>query len=91
MREASVDFLVIFVGSRNSFGNLFILILGWDCRMEHVVLEAKKMVHFDTNLNTTWPIWEGVQNPKFMNWWTGVLAHGGFAARARNAQRQVEF
>jgi hypothetical protein len=42
MGKASVDILVIFVGRSISFGRYVVQYQLWDCRMEHVVLEAKK-------------------------------------------------
>ena len=41
VREASVNILATFVGRRISFRKYVVQCKLWDCRMEHVVLEAK--------------------------------------------------
>ncbi len=42
VREASVTILVTFVGRSISVGKYVVQYKLWDCRMQHVVLEAKK-------------------------------------------------
>ena len=41
VREVSIDILVNFVGRSISVGKYVVQYKLWDCRMEHVVLEAK--------------------------------------------------